>query len=401
MEILYITQWLSPVGGGGEVVFRDIVYGMSQNGHYVHVLCQRLSESAEIDTSSINSNNLHINRINPVIVGFPPSMKQNLTFIVNAILKGSQIIRKYKIELIHVNNFAPVIAGSILSKLFDIPIVSTIHVVFGSSSPGYWKRWSSQKNISSMSSIIGPLFENLTIKIPVSAIHSVSNATRKDILKVNSKSKVVVVANGVDLTYYDRYESNLDYQNYVVFIGRLVFNKNLDIVITSLTEVRKKIPDAKLIVIGFGPMMDEWKNMTLRLGLAKNVVFTGYVSQERKIEILSKSSALLLPSITEGMPIVVLEAFALSKPVLLSDIEPHRDIVEDGIDGFLIPHHDINEWAKKIIFVLSNKKAREDMGLKARSKVERQFNMNKTLRELEILYNRLFVERDLDSSLNY
>jgi glycosyltransferase involved in cell wall biosynthesis len=357
-------------------------------------LCHRLSGLEENDTLSFDNTNLHINRISPTVKGFPPSIKQNLTFIVNAILKGSQIIRKYKIELIHVNNFDPVIAGSILSKLFDIPIVSTIHVVFGSSSPGYWKRWSSQKNISSMSSIIGPLFENLTIKIPVNTIHSVSNATRKDILKVNSKSKVVVVTNGVDLAYYDKYESSLDYQNYVVFISRLVFNKNLNIVISSFTEVRKKIPDAKLIVIGFGPMMDEWKNMTLRLGLAKNVVFTGYVSQERKIEILSKSSALLLPSITEGMPIVALEAFALSKPVLLSDIEPHRDLVQDGVDGFLIPFDDKSKWAEKIIFILSNKEAREGIGRKARSKVENRFNMDRTLRELESLYSSCLSNRN-------
>jgi len=367
------------------VVFHDIARGMSKNGHRVHVLCHRLSGSTENDTFSLNDN-LHINRISPTVKGFPPSIKQNVGFIVNAISKGSQLIRKHKIELIHVNNFAPVVAGSVLSRLFDIPIVSTIHVVFGSSSPGYWKRWSSQKNISPLSSIIGPLFENLTIKIPVNTIHSVSETTRKDILNVNSKSKVVVVTNGIDLASYDKYETNLVYQNYVVFIGRLVFNKNLDIVLSSFTEVTKKIPDARLIVVGFGPMLDEWKKMAMRLGLTKNVVFTEYVSQQKKLDILSKSSALLLPSITEGMPIVVLEAFALSKPVLLSDIEPHHDIVENGTDGFLVPLYNINQWAEKIIFILSNKQAREDIGRKARSKVENKYSMDKTLRELESLY---------------
>jgi glycosyltransferase involved in cell wall biosynthesis len=389
MKILYITQWLSSIGGGGEVVFRDMANGMCNRGHIVHVICHQISGSdSNYDTDYDNSSrdNLHIHRISPTVEGFPPSIKQNVGFIVNAILKGSQLIRKHKIELIHVNNFAPVVAGSVLSRLFDIPIVSTIHVVFGSSSPGYWKRWSSQKNISPLSSIVGPLFENLTIKIPVNTIHSVSETTRKDILNVNSKSKVVVVTNGIDLASYDKYEFNLDYQNYVVFIGRLVFNKNLDIVLSSFTEVTKKIPDARLIVVGFGPMLDEWRKMTVRLGLTKNVVFTEYLSQQKKLDILSKSSALLLPSITEGMPIVVLEAFALSKPVLLSDIEPHHDIVEDGSDGFLIPLNDKNKWAEKIIFILSNKQAREEIGRKARSKVENKYSMDRTLRELESLY---------------
>jgi glycosyltransferase involved in cell wall biosynthesis len=385
VNILYITQWLSPVGGGGEVVFYDISRGMSQIGHQVHIICHRLSESTEINTPSLNDN-LHVDRISPTVKGFPPSMRQNVFFILNAIIKGSQLIRKYKIELIHVNNFAPVVAGSVLARLFDIPIVSTIHVVFGSSSPGYWKRWSSQKNISPLSSIIGPLFENLTIKIPVNIIHSVSETTRKDILNVNSRTKVAVVTNGIDLTDYNKYESGLVYQNYVVFIGRLVFNKNLDVVLSSFTEVRKKIPDAKLIVVGSGPMLDEWKEMALRLGIGENVVFTEYVSHEKKLDILSKTSALLLPSITEGMPIVVLEAFALSKPVLLSDIESHRDIVEDGYDGFLVPVDDINKWAEKIIFILSSKEARENIGRKARCKVENKFSMARTLEKLETLY---------------
>jgi glycosyltransferase involved in cell wall biosynthesis len=394
MRILYITQWLSPVGGGGEVVFQDIAYGMSQNGHSVHVLCHRLSDFEDSDNVVMENDNLHVNRINPIVRGFPPSMKQNMTFIVNAILKGSRIIRKYKIELIHVNNFAPVIAGCVLARLFSIPIISTIHVVFGASSQDFWKRWSSQKNISHMSSIIGPIFENLTIRIPVNTIHAVSNATRKDILNINSKSKVVVISNGVDLPPYDKYETGLDYQTYVVFVGRLVFNKNLNIVISSFTEVIKTIPEAQLIVVGFGPMLEEWKKLVLQLGLNKNIIFTEYVSQERKNEILSKSSALILPSIAEGMPIVALEAFALHKPVLLSDIEPHRDIVCDAIDGFLIPPYDINKWAEKIIFVLSNKQTREDMGRRARYKVENQFNLSGTLREMTSLYTRCAAKRN-------
>jgi glycosyltransferase involved in cell wall biosynthesis len=394
MRILYITQWLSSVGGGGEVVFRDIAYGMSQNGHSVHVLCHKLSHFKENRDPPFENDNLHVNRINPTVMGFPPSMKQNISFIINAILKGSQIIRKYKIELIHVNNFAPVIAGSVLSRLFSIPIISTIHVVFGAASKDFWKGWSSQKNISPMSSVIGPIFEKLTIRIPVNAIHAVSNSTRRDILNVNSNSEVAVIYNGVDLSPYDGYESSLDYQNYVVFIGRLVFNKNLNIVISSFADVKKTIPDAKLVVVGFGPMLEEWKKLVLQLGLDKNVIFTGYVSQKRKIEILSRSAALLLPSLAEGMPIVALEAFALYKPALLSDIEPHHDIVCDGIDGFLIPPYDMDKWTEKIIFILLNKQTREDMGRRARFKVENQFNLTGTLREMSSLYTRCVPNRN-------
>jgi glycosyltransferase involved in cell wall biosynthesis len=160
----------------------------------------------------------------------------------------------------------------------------------------------------------------------------------------------------------------------------------LNTIISSFADIKKKIPDAKLLVIGFGPMLDEWKRMVADLDLVENIHFSEYISQEKKIDLLSKSSALLLPSITEGMPLVALEAFALCKAVLLSDIEPHHDLVDQGSNGFLIPTFDTSEWANKIIFLLSNRKMCEELGKKAREKVEKNFTMAKTLKEIESLY---------------
>jgi glycosyltransferase involved in cell wall biosynthesis len=393
VNILYITQWLSSVGGGGEVVFYDLAKGISDNGHSVYVICHQLSQSENRNQASDDSNNLQVRRIRPVVHGFPPSIFQHLMFIFNAIIKGSKIIRTCKIDLIHVNNFAPVIVGSVLSRLFNIPVVSTIHVVFGSS-PEFWKKWSSQDKVSSITSIVGPRFENLTIKIPVDTIHCVSNATKEDVLKVNRKSRVVVIPNGIDLTIYDKLVPKIDYQNYVVFIGRLVFNKNLDTIISSFTEVKKINPDAKLIVIGHGPMLNKWRSMVAYLGLTNNIQFTEYISQERKIHLLSKCSALILPSITEGMPLVVLEAFALRKAVILSDIEPHHDIVDDGSNGFLVPPLDAKGWANRINFLLSNRNICEEMGKNARAKVEKDFTMSKTVEEIEALYSKYVRKRN-------
>jgi glycosyltransferase involved in cell wall biosynthesis len=387
MNILYITQWFSSVGGGGEVVFCDLAHGMSKKGHCVHVICHRLSEGEKnIDNSSEGKYNPYVYRINPVVHGFPPTMVQNIMFILNSINKGSQLIRKHRIDIIHVNNFAPVIAGCILSRLFRVPVISTIHVVFGISYPNFWKKWSHQSNVSSLKSIVGPIFEKLTIKIPVNTVHSVSKTTKKEILRVNSNAKVEVISNGIDLAFYDKFTTTIEYRKYVVFIGRLAFNKNLNTIIASFVEIKKKIPDAKLLVIGFGPMLNEWKRMVTDLDLVENIHFKEYLSEEKKIHLLSKSSALLLPSVAEGMPLVALEAFALYKAVLLSDIEPHHDLVDQGSNGFLIPTFDTAEWAEKIIFLLSNRNVCEELGKKGREKVEKNFTMSKTLKEIESLY---------------
>jgi glycosyltransferase involved in cell wall biosynthesis len=384
MNVLYITQWFSYIGGGGEVQFINLINAMANKGHRVHVICQRLSNS-EI---SNEIENLHIHRVKPIIRNERLNLNQNMRFIINAVYKGSKLIKDERIDIIHVNNFSPVIAGSILSKIFNIPIIKTIHAVY-CTSPDFWRKWSSQNNASSMLWIVAPLFEKITIRLHADIIHAVSNATKMDILKVNAKSKITVIPNGVDLSNYDNLKLNIDYQKYVVFIGRLVVNKNLDIVISSFKDVIITIPEAKLIVIGSGPKLDEWKNMVSDMGLGSNIEFTGYISQEEKMDLLSKCSALVLPSTVEGQPIAALEALAMSKPLLLSDIEPSYEIVTEGVDGFILPTNDATKWAERITFLLSRKDVCEKMGREGRLKVEKKYNIERLLDNVETTYHGL------------
>ena len=383
MKILYVSQWFSSSGGGGEVLFMEIANGIIKRGHYVHVVSHALD-----DFQDHESDHIKIHRINPLLRSFPPSYIQNIKFILNATWLGLKIIKREKIDIIHVNNFSPVIVGTILSKICNIPLVKTIHVVF-SASPNYWKNWAKQSNVSRLTSIIGPLFEKLTIRLPADIIHTVSDSTKKDLIKYKAKSKIVVIPNIVNLSFYDKLKLNKSYEDYVLFVGRLAFNKNLNVVISSFAKVVEKVPSAKLIIVGTGPMLDEWKKIVFNLGLKENVVFTGYISQHEKMELWSKSAALILPSITEGLPTVVLESFAMSTPVIVSDIDPHREIIDDGLDGFLIPLNDSQKWAEKIIYLLSNKDICKKMGEEGRIKVEREFSVESIIRKIESLYSTL------------
>lgn len=384
MNILYITQWFSQIGGGGEVQFINLIHAMANKGHNVHVICQKISNFET--TNEIK--NLHIHRVKPIIKYERVSFGQNMRFIINAIIKGSKLIKNEKMDIIHVNNFSPVIAGNILSRLFNVPLMKTIHAVF-CVSPHFWRKWSSQNNASSVLWIVGSLLEKITIRLHADIIHAVSYATKNDIIKINANSKIIVIRNGVDLSNYDNLKHNIDYQKYVLFIGRLVFNKNLDTVISSFKEVISTIPNAKLIVIGSGPKLDEWKKMVLDMELDSNIEFTGYISEGDKMELLSKCSALVLPSTVEGQPIVALEAFAMSKPLLLSDIEPSYEIVTEGVDGFIIPIYDTKKWAEMITFILSRKDLCEKMGREGRLKVEKEYNIEHHVDTMESTYHKL------------
>jgi glycosyltransferase involved in cell wall biosynthesis len=394
LTILYITQFFSPTSGGGELLFYDWAEGMVRRGHHVEVICQQIPNFRK-DQSAY----LIINRIKPILEHkgeLPPSIIQNIRYIINAIIKGSQIIRQKKIDIIHTNAFGPMIVGSILAKIHNIPVVSTIHDIFARASPDYWKKWATQNEVSRISSAIGPLFEKISVNMPTDVILTVSNASKQNLVKFNVKdSNITVIPNGIDVADYDNLGFENNYQNYVVFIGRSVFYKNLEVVISSFKEVTQKLPEAKLVIIGDGPMRHRWERMVSELNLNQNIKFTGYIPQEKKVELLSKCSALLLPSLFEGFGLVLLEAFAMSKPVLVADVKPFDEIVEEGVDGFMIAAHDPVKWAEKITFLLSHKPICEIMGCKGRYKAEKEFNIEKVLDRLESLYVELCSRRKI------
>jgi glycosyltransferase involved in cell wall biosynthesis len=384
VNIAYISQWFSSSGGGGEVLFIEIARGMSEKGHRIHVISQKLST----DFEDPSTNNIKIHRVRPQLSGFPPSYFQNILFIISATWLGLRLVKREKIDIIHVNNFSPVIIGTILSKICKIPLVKTFHVVF-SATHNYWKNWSMQSNVSRLTSVVGPFFEKLTIWLPADIIHAVSQSTKKHLIEFKAKPKIVVIPNIVNLSYFEKLDSNKTYGENVLFVGRLVYNKNLNVVISTFAKVVEKVPNAKLIVVGTGPMLEEWKKMAHGLGLNDNIIFTGFIDENEKLELFGKTSAFVLPSITEGLPTIILEAFAMKTPVIVSDIEPHREIITEGIDGFLIPLDDLQKWAEKIVYILSNKDECKKLGLNGRTKVEKDFSGQSVINELESVYKDL------------
>jgi glycosyltransferase involved in cell wall biosynthesis len=139
-------------------------------------------------------------------------------------------------------------------------------------------------------------------------------------------------------------------------------------------------------------MRGVWEKMVIDLDLSQNIVFTGHIPEEDKKEFLRGCAALVLPSFAEGLALTPLEAFAMKKPVLLADIPSSHEIVDDGVDGFIIGAKDVDKWSEKIILVLSNKIASENMGMNGRMKVERKFNLVRVLNDIELLYSRLKKE---------
>lgn len=357
MNVLLFSQFFSTTKGGGEYVFKSIAKVLSENGHRVWVVTNDVkNESYE------ESENLRIVRVRPHLEyagGIPPSFFDNIKYSINALFAGYKIAKKEKIDIIHSNNFAPVLAGSFLSMLARIPHITTIHDVFSTYGKEFWTEWTKQSGVSRINARLVPFFEKLMIRLKAECIHTVSEATKRDILQLGAKKPVRVIPNCILHKEPTTAKTN---PRQFVFIGRLVFYKNVQVLIRAASIVSKEFPDFKIVVAGDGPYRNTLEKLAEDMDVSESIEFRGYVTPKEKEKILAESNALLFPSKIEGFGLVMLEAFQQKKPVIASDIPPMSEIIQDGKNGFLLDADNEKLWAEKIKIMIKDYGMSQSMG---------------------------------------
>ncbi|MDE1844246.1 MAG: glycosyltransferase family 4 protein [Thaumarchaeota archaeon] len=357
MKILLLTQFFSTTKGGGEYVFSLMAKMLADRGNKVWVITNQIKG----ETYSSHKN-IKIMFVPPLLEykgGLPPGFRDNLGYSLSTLRKGISIIKKEKIDIIHSNNFAPALAGSMLSTITSKPHITTVHDVFSLCGKNYWKLWGKQSNISRLNVRLAPYFEKMIVKLRYDAIHTVSDASKDDLLKIGAKKPIYVIPNTIEISVNKILEYN-PYQ--FVYVGRLVFYKNLEVIIKAVDIVRRKYPKVKLFIIGDGPHRKNLEELVNQLNLQENVKFTGFVSNDEKLRIISNSQALVFPSLCEGFGLVILEAFSQERPVLVSNIRPMSDIVTHENNGYALDPHDENIWAKHLIKIMENPSEAFTMG---------------------------------------
>jgi len=188
-------------------------------------------------------------------------------------------------------------------------------------------------------------------------VAALSEETRKKIHIADAK----IVPAGIDENFFIN-NSNVANMigRYLLYVGRLhIKNKGLDTLLCSMIGL-----DARLLIAGRGKDEDSLKQMAQSFGV-ENVAFRGFVGEEEKRDLLRNCQALVLPSRFEGWGIVVLEAAACGKPVIVSDIPELGYAVEAGF-GISFKTGDPKNLAQKIKFLIENEPLRRAMGRKAR-----------------------------------
>jgi colanic acid/amylovoran biosynthesis glycosyltransferase len=123
----------------------------------------------------------------------------------------------------------------------------------------------------------------------------------------------------------------------LVSVGRIVEQKGQAILIQAVARLLERGCDVKLVIVGDGPMRADIEALIDRLGLKDHVRITGYLSNQGVCDELLAARALVLPSFAEGLPGVFFEALALGRPVISTYIAAHPELIEQGVNGWLVP----------------------------------------------------------------
>lgn len=202
---------------------------------------------------------------------------------------------------------------------------------------------------------------------------AVSESTRQDLVARGLRpDDVAVIPNGVDV---ERLAPDPAIPRYpdpaLLYLGRLQRYKRVDLILQAVARLRERGTAVQLRVAGRGEAEAELRALAERLALGPDAVsFEGFVSEDRKLELMRRSWIHVLTSPKEGWGITNLEAAACGTPTVASDAPGLRDSVRHGETGFLVPHGDVDALAERLAQLVSDRGLRARMGAAARGFAE-------------------------------
>jgi len=202
-------------------------------------------------------------------------------------------------------------------------------------------------------------------------------------------SKIQVVRCGLDVDLLNASRDPIPNVARLVCIGRLNEQKGHFVLMDAAARLAKEGKKFELVLVGGGELRAAVEQRIQELGIERHVRITGFVSQERVVEELRASKALVLPSLGEGLPVVIMEAYALGRPVLSTFIAGIPELVTPGHSGWLVPAGSVEALTAALSEVLScPMETLERMAERGREAVRRYHDVRASAQRLAQLFER-------------
>lgn len=358
-------------------VFINFVRGVD-NRRFTHIVCYLGEDPGYHNTLTDLGYEV-------IYLGF--SKKSLEIFNPFVITKLSGILRQKNIDIIHCQKHKPTIYGSLAALVAgNISVIAHVH---GLARTRSWKR----------------KLTNWILLRGVKKIVAVSESVRKDVISNNwglDPHKVITVKNCIDLSTIDRIriskgESRAQLglaEDEIVFgtVGRLAATKGQSYLIEAFALVKERIPNARLVITGNGPLFSELEKKAANLGVASSVLFTGY--RNNVFEMLRAFDIFVLPSLAEGLSIALLEAMASGLPIIASDVGGIPEVFGNCKCGKLVKPKEVRSLAAAMIEIsyLDND-SKKDLGAHGRTRIEEEFTADVMIKKLTELYESVLNNR--------
>ena len=302
------------------------------------------------------------------------------------------IIQGIKPDLVHIHMGGDGARFTTIRKKITAPVVVTFHGT-DATTTDKWKKKSKHLYHSQ--------FPQRRKKLITSAQHfiAVSEFVKKSMMRQGfPEEKITVHYIGLDRDFYSptQISDKIIRKPTVLFVGRLVERKGCHFLIQAMSQVQMKIPDAQLIVIGYGPERENLESLAKEMNV--NISFLGVLDRTQIRKQLIASSIFCGPSITlesgeaEGFGMVFLEAQAMGTPVVSFDSGGIPEAVLQGKTGFLYPEKDVNGLSEGILTLLTNNEKWREMSEAGIRFVHDNYDIKVQTGKLESIYDKIIKQ---------
>lgn len=292
-------------------------------------------------------------------------------------LQFKRLLRQEQVDVIHAHEFDANVQGAFVATLSGIPLIATVH-----GKNYFWEkfrrrlayRWVSRR--ATMVAVSENLKQFIVEKVGA------------------SPDRIKVVYNGVDAPKQCdpaevnacRKELGLPENNQIVgVVGNLYPVKGHQYLIEGIPAVLQKCSNTSFVFAGRGDLETTLKEQVHRLGLEARVHFLGLRQDISRI--LALLDVFVLPSLSEGLSMAILEAMIAGKPVVATQVGGNPELVLDGETGFLVPPRDSQALASSVAMLLMSKQRAIQFGERGKRRAEGQFSLNSMVRTYQTLYD--------------
>jgi glycosyltransferase involved in cell wall biosynthesis len=366
VKIAQVTPYFYPVEGGVERHVYGLSRGLAERGHEVHVFTYIGDRNGGKFCGRECIDGIEVKRFNSVFtIG---EFARLWPGVVRELLKG-----KFDVVHTHVYRHPHSDLSLLASKVSGCRSILTAHSPF----PPLTMR-------KTLTRLAIPLYDSTFGHFSLRRFDTVISLTKSEAEKLSSlgidHSKLVTIPHGVDPKHFEDVDTesfltrfDLKDKRFILYLGRINRIKGIEYLLHAFSLIFAKHKEFYLVIAGGVTEREEEEYMqkllieTRQLGLSKNVLFTGPLSEDDKLAAYRSCSAFVLPSIYEPYGIVLLEAAAHGKPLVAANSDGPASIIEEGVNGILVEPRNSLALAESLIHIIEDEDYARRIGMAAKA----------------------------------